>query len=143
MSTINKRLLIYVAGPYLAALGRFDTETLSQNALRHIMHKCVRETALNVERATQVALQVMKLGHAVYWPHASHFLHTRSDVEFDNDYWYDFDNIILDRCDALVIVDTTGVNGVTSKGTIAEIARAKAHGLQVFASVDEIPRYKK
>ena len=135
-NTTDKRLLIYVAGPYLAVP---PTGTIERKDL----HKCVRETALNTERAIHAGIEIMKLGHVVVIPHLSHYIHTLADVEFDNEYWYDFDNAILDKCDALYVVSTTGINGVVSKGTVAEIARAKANGLQIFAKIEDIPKYVK
>lgn len=149
-SVTNKHLKIYVAGAYLAVPKPLKVREVgyTQQAPDEIynrdqFHKCVRETALNTERAIRTGIEIMKMGHLVFVPHLSHYIHQFSNVEFDNEYWYDFDNQWLDLCDGLYIVGTAGVNGTISKGTIAEIARAEKNGIPVYRKLDDIPRFSK
>lgn len=99
--------LIYVAGPYTA------------------------EDAYGVELNTQVAeiraRAVIKAGGMPVVPHAM----TRNiNQEADNDFWLAGTMALMERCDAVMLCH----GWQESKGTLAEIARAKELGLIVFDS---------
>lgn len=122
-------LLIFVSGPYSA-----PTE---------------EGMVANTERAMAVALELVGRGHWPFIPHAhTHYWHRYvrrvtgaripegtalpDDHIFPANFFYDWDNFILDRCDALYY-------DAPSPGADAELARAESLGLAIFRSMDEVP----
>lgn len=103
--------LIYVAGPYRA--------------------KTVADITRNIRRAESVAMQVWALGYPAICPHinSAHFDGVACDKVF-------LAGMIelLDRCDAMILVD----GWERSVGTLAEIEHAKERGIPVFRSLGEL-----
>jgi hypothetical protein len=79
---------------------------------------------------------IMKKGQLPYIPHLSHYIHQMSDVEFSQEYWYDFDFYWLDVCDAFFYLGA-------SKGADAELERAKSRGMTIYYKLEDIPVYQK
>lgn len=97
--------IIYVAGPYTGATA-WDRERNIRNA---------EETCLALWKAGVPAVCV----HTI----ARHFFGIVPEETA-----IEIDNVILDRCDAVMLV----VNWPFSKGTLAEIDRAESQGKPVF-----------
>lgn len=113
---------IYIAGPY----------TPSSND----KHECIREAAFNVDIAIQVALELIELGHYPFVPHLSHYLHVNPACkrDFGQDFYYQYDNSFLYHwAEALYYI-------APSRGADAELELAKILGLEVFYSLDKVPR---
>jgi len=80
----------------------------------------------NIRRAEWVGMEVARLGAAPLIPHANtRFFHGTLTDEF----WLAATLEMLDRCDAVQLVQ----GWPESKGTLAEIERARARGIPVFA----------
>lgn|SRR5665647_1259856 len=109
-----KPLKIYVAGPYSAdtEVGRLD----------------------NVQKAFDIALELMKKGHYPYIPHASHFIDLYAQEKGMNlswDYWIKFDDAWVTSCDALFYISS-------SRGADIELDRAIELGLEIFNDLSEV-----
>lgn len=107
---------IYVAGPY--------TAPTTEGRLA------------NTYRAVDAGLALMKMGHAPFVPHLTHFSDERA-LETEGAHrgyqdWMDLDDAYLEVCDALLYL-------MPSRGADIELARAKELGLQIFYSLDEVP----
>ena len=110
------RPMIYLAGPY------------SKDPIN-----CTR-------RAIKVQSEIVELGGIVICPHAnSHFadleLRKRGIVK-EPDFWYDYDLVILDRCQAIVLME----GWEQSTGCRKEKTYAKNHGLRVYLWESELDR---
>lgn len=79
----------------------------------------------NIARARAVALKYWKLGYAVICPHLNTALF---DGACPDSVWLEGDIEILKRCDVIVMM----VGYEKSKGAKAELAAAKAVGLEVI-----------
>ena len=118
MVTFIKRLAIYVAGPYSPS-----STTLIHDAAR-VAHQ-------NTMRAITVGLDIIKKGHYPYIPHLSHFIHLNAEKDY-GDFYYECDNIWLDKCDALFYMGP-------SIGADAELQRASMANKPIFYTLDEVP----
>ncbi len=104
-AAMTRRPLIYVAGPYTSG-----------------------DPVLNVRLAIEVAEDVEALGADVVIPHLSMLWHLVSPATVQR--WYERDNAVLVRCDAVVRIDGVSV------GADAEVALAVAEGIPVFSEED-------
>ena len=112
MPTTNRRLKIYIAGPYTKG-----------------------DTALNVRRSIMEQDFIeATLGHMAYNPLLSHFQHLIVPHE-DVNYWYEKDIHWLKECNAILRLPGESV------GADREVAIARDLGMTVFESVFDIPRY--
>jgi len=116
-------MIIYIAGKYHAPT---DGERLR-----------------NTNHAIDVGIKVYKMGHYPLIPHLTHWIEKRMDYNGEppreNNYWYDFDNLIIPKCDALLKISRDG----ESKGADAEEKLAKRLGMPIFHSLKEIPDQSK
>ena len=101
------------------------------------MGKSLLETQKNIEAARDVIKGVIDLDCSFVCPH------TNGGVEFSDSktlqWWYDATMELLERCDAVVLVD----NWRDSAGALAEKLRAEALGKPVFHSVAELGKWIK
>lgn len=97
--------LVYIAGPYTRP-----------------------DPVVNTRLAITAAERVEALGADVFIPHLSLLWHLVSPAPVER--WYERDNAVLDRCDALFRIpgDSTGAD--------AEVERATELGLSIFDPVD-------
>ena len=93
----SKPLKIYIAGPILG-----EYKDRKHEDVPYALHEVTRIMNLNVQKAIQAAIQVMKFGHFPFLPHLNYYLHINSDTEFPRDYWLQSDNTWPDFCDALL-----------------------------------------
>ncbi len=92
---------IYVAGPYTGG-----------------------DPVLNTRKAIEAGEQLRALGFVPFIPHLTHLWHLISP--HDIDYWYEYDNEWIRKCDALLRLPGK------SKGADAEVALALELGIPVF-----------
>jgi hypothetical protein len=116
---VPKPQLIYVAGPYTA-----DTEA---------------GMVANVEAMMEVGTQLIELGHAPSIPTLNHwhdlYIERTRGERFSWQVWMDCVNMIIPRCDAFFYTRP-------SKGTDIELQIAKASGLTIYVSMEEVPRVR-
>lgn len=93
----------------------------------------------NTNRAIDEGIKVINKGHYAHIPHLTHYIEKQMDFNGEppreNSYWYDFDNKILPKCDALYMINKAG----ESVGADMEVALAKKLGLKIYYSVEDIP----
>jgi Domain of unknown function (DUF4406) len=82
----------------------------------------------NVCKATEIGAELMKFGYAVYIPHHSYY--TDLYLMETADFWYNYDYLWLDKCDALYYIGS-------SRGADAELEYAGARGIQILYNMDE------
>lgn len=104
------RPLVYIAGPYTKP-----------------------DPVENTRKAIEWGERVEGLGAAVFIPHLSLFWHFASPAELHK--WYDRDNHLLERCDAVFRFDGE------STGADNEVALAESRGLPVFTDVGHMGRW--
>lgn len=91
-----------------------------------------REVLKNVNRAIDVGVELMKMGHAVYIPHLTHYIHLRPNCPFEyKEYLYN-DKEFLKVCDALFFIRE-------SKGAIEELDLAKRLGKRIYCDLRTVP----
>lgn len=94
------------------------------------------EKVINTYKAIDAGIKILLKGHYALIPHLTHFIDERMDVlglaSREKEFWYDFDNIILPKCDGFIKISSSG-------GADAEEAMAYAHKLKIFKTIDEIP----
>ena len=89
------------------------------------------EMEQNIRRAEAIALEVWKAGFACICPHAN----TRFfQGAAPDDVWLEGDLEILNRCDAIVVTS----DWQCSKGATEEVRFAKAVGIPVYFSVNDL-----
>lgn len=114
----DRKLLVYVAGPYRAETG-----------------VKVRE---NIARAAEVFVELLKRGYAAVCPHTMtaemEYLHP----EVEDRVWLTMELEIVTRVDAVILVE----GWEHSTGTAAEIAEASRFGIPVFHSLEELEKYR-
>jgi len=114
MKTNGKPLIIYTAGPYRAP----TPQDVDQNILT----------------ARGVAVKVWERGHYAICPHLNTNQFERL-CDVPDSQWLKGDLVMLERCDAILMVP----GWEDSAGSRHELEHAKAHGLQVFYNLTEIP----
>lgn len=111
-------MIIYVAGKYNAPT---DGERLR-----------------NTNKAIDVGIEIINMGHYAHIPHLTHWIEKRMDYNGEppreNAYWYVFDNKIMPKMEGFIKISKDG----ESKGADAEEALAKKLGLRIFESLEEI-----
>lgn len=86
----------------------------------------------NIRRAEMVAWEVANRGHAPLCPHTN----TRFfDGTLTDEYWLECGLVLLERCDAMVLVE----GWETSEGTAGEIKHAEKNSIPIYKSASEIP----
>ena len=116
-----KTMVIYVAGKYNA--------------------KSAGEKLKNTHKAIDVGIQLYSLSHHKVYPvipHLTHWVEERMDYNGlpprENTYWYEFDNLIIPKCDGLLKISKDG----ESKGADAEQKLAESLGIKIYKSVPEV-----
>jgi hypothetical protein len=89
----------------------------------------------NTDNAIDVGEQITQMGADPFIPHLSHYRHLRHPHDYE--FWIDEDLRWLDVCDALYRMPGD------SKGADGEVAYAKAHGIPVFYSLEELAKFIK
>jgi len=114
-------MIIYVAGKYNAPT--------------------TGEKLFNVHKAMDVGIRLYEESeHKIYpsVPHLTHWVEERMDYlgypSRENSYWYQFDNLIIPKCDGLLKISKDG----ESKGADAEQALAEKLGIPVYRTVEEV-----
>ncbi len=110
------RKLVYVAGP------------VSAYGANH--HDASRIHSQNVDRAITVGEEVLRAGFFPFIPHLDFFFHLRAQEDY-GDLYYEWDNVILLRCDAVL-------KYASSPGADAEETLAIEHGIPVAYTVNEL-----
>jgi len=114
-------MIIYVAGKYNASTdgGRL----------------------LNTHKAIDIAIALYEQSHHKIYPvvpHLTHWIEKRMDYlgmpPRENSYWYQFDNLIIPKCDGLLKISKDG----ESKGADAEEALAIKLDKPIYRTVDEV-----
>jgi nucleoside 2-deoxyribosyltransferase len=92
----------------------------------------------NVHAMCKVAEECRRAGFAVVVPCLDFVMGiVFGDYEYED--YYNNNQEILDRCDAVLVCP----NWETSEGTKKEILRAESRGIPVFSSLDELKKYKR
>ena len=117
----SKGLLVYLAGKYNA---KTDGERLR-----------------NTDKIIDIGIEIYeRSNHLLYphIPHLTHYIEKRMDYlgykERPNEYWYEFDNIILPKCDILYKISKDG----ESKGADMEEQLAIKEKIPVVKSMEEL-----
>lgn len=115
---ITHGLKIYIAGPY----------TPSNSDI----HDAARVANKNTMEAIHAGIAVIKRGHIPFIPHLTHFIHLETDEPLPVNFYYEYDKVWLNCCDALLFLgESTGAN--------EELALAKEKNLMIFRALEEIP----
>lgn len=89
----------------------------------------------NVNRASEIAMQLILLGHIPYWPHGNYLFGKHMEAighELDESFYLTWDYAWLRMCDGLFYIGP-------SSGADKELALAKALGMTIFYDLDEVP----
>jgi hypothetical protein len=115
------KMRIYIAGPYCP-----------QNCS---LHEAAKVAQANVDKAIEIANQLIEQGHFIFVPHLSHYIHTHYSCKRDyGEWWYEEDNTFLVHwAEAIFFIDS-------SKGADMELELAKKLGLKIFHSLNEVVR---
>jgi hypothetical protein len=108
--------------------------------LIYVAGKLAAETAWQreqyVRQAEEAALQILKMGAAVFTPHTQC---RNYDGELPWEEWIKRDLEVLSRCNAIFMLP----NWKDSKGATAEHAWAKDHGMKILYGLGEVAAYLK
>lgn len=106
---------VYVAGPYSA-----------DNVL---------DVLKNIGRGEKMCAELFGMGYAPFCPwHDKSYVTSRYDAEFTVEQFYEYSMAWLEVSDCVLLLP----GWETSRGTIAEIERAKALGIPIYLSVDDL-----
>lgn len=94
------------------------------------------EVEKNIRAAEEVALQILKMGAAVFCP-ATQGRFYQGELPWEE--WIKRDLEVLDRCDAIFML----LNWKDSKGATAEYDYAKAHGIPRLFGLGEVAIFLK
>jgi len=82
------------------------------------------------EAAMKVTARLLREGQVVFSPIVyGHVMALRHDLPSEWDFWWMIDEVMLAKCDRLLVLKLDGWN--TSKGVRAEINMAEERGMQV------------
>jgi len=110
---------IYVAGPYSAG-----------NVL---------DVLRNIGRGEAVCAELFERGYAPFCPwHDKQYVTSNPNGAYTVEQFYEYSLAWLEVSDAVLLVG----DWTTSKGTLAEVARAKEIGIPVFESLSELERFE-
>lgn len=105
-------MLVYVAGPYTG--------------------DDLKETSENIRFARNVAAALWNQGHTVICPH-SNSAHMEDEVDFDHAEWINRSLILLERCDAVVMIP----GYLDSTGAMCELKYAKDFEIPIYCWDEE------
>ena len=114
------KLLVYIAGKY--------------------WEKTIGARLANTHKMIDVGIELYKKSHCdlvPYIPTWTHWMEERMDYNGEpkkpNEWWYEFDNVFLPKCSALIKISERG----NSKGADLEEDLAESLGIPVYFTVDE------
>jgi ribosomal protein S2 len=84
----------------------------------------------NIQKAIEVAERLWQAGYYPYVPHLLWFWHERFPHEHNE--WLEYDFAWLEICDAVFVIDEN------SEGVRKELQKARALGIPVVRSIDEL-----
>jgi len=84
----------------------------------------------NVAEAKRVGHLIMQVGHAPFVPHLNHHFHAEYPADYED--WLAVDLVMLRRCDLVYRMPGH------SPGADREIAEAKAQGIPIFYTEEEL-----
>jgi hypothetical protein len=111
----ERRLKIYIAGPYTAAT--------------------IYNIERNVRTAIDVGIALFKKGHFPFIPHLTHYLDRRADATNNHLTWEEYmmrDLAWLEVADAFFFMGE-------SKGANMELEAAQSYGLDIYYTLSEVP----
>lgn len=111
-------MFIYVSGPYSAGS---DAEPSARDAA----------VQANIERANQIALELVRLGHVPFVPHTM-MAGWEDRLGIPRELALEVCHRWVERCDAIYVIGS-------SPGADSELAVAETHGLTVFRGLDDVP----
>lgn len=85
----------------------------------------------NTDKAVDVAEELSKKGWCPHIPHLTHYWEKRHSHPYE--FWLNYDNEWLPYCDALFRIEGD------SSGADKEVSFAKAIGMTVYHSLEEVP----
>jgi hypothetical protein len=112
----RKEMKIYVAGPYGRRSG-YSVDLLTRNVLI----------------ATEIARDLVGMGHSPFVPHLYHWVHLASNEELPEDRWLAICLEWVPQCDAVFRMMGESV------GADNEVALAKSLGIPVYYNLKEVP----
>ena len=124
MNQTAKRMMILIAGPYRSGTGD-DPSKMATNL------RALEEHALAIWRAGHVPM----IGEWVALPLMGVAGSRRVGDEVYEEIAYPVAGRLIERCDAILRV------AGASKGADEDVRKAKARGIPIFSSADEIPSY--
>ena len=92
-----------------------------------------RKVLKNVNQAIDIGIELMKLGHAVFIPHLSHYIDLRPHCPFEYKEYLDNDIEFLKVCDAIFFIGH-------STGADKELKLAKQMNKKIYYHLEEIPK---
>jgi hypothetical protein len=118
MINLPKMSIVYIAGPYTPLEAKTN-------------HDYCRMTQWNVDHAVDAGICLLQKNLIPYIPHLTHYIQMRMQEDF-GDKWYGADLVILERCDAILML-----NGwETSKGAKLEYDYAMRHNMPIYFEED-------
>lgn len=91
-----------------------------------------REVLKNVNRAIDIGIELMRMEHAVYIPHLTHYIHLRPNCPFEyKEYLYN-DIEFLKVCDAIFFI-------AHSDGADGELMLAKQLNKRIYYDLRTVP----
>jgi nucleoside 2-deoxyribosyltransferase len=107
---MKKNIVVYIASPY--TLG---------------------DPLDNVNKSLDCWEELVKRGYTPFAPLLTHYIEEKYHHEAE--FWYEYDNIFLDRCDCVLRLDGK------SWGADQEVKRARANGMPVLYTIDQLDTY--
>lgn len=106
-----KKDLVYLASPYT-------------HNFKKVMH-------YRFEKVMKLTAGLLKKGHFIFSPITyAHIMATKHTLPTNWEYWLDFDELIISRCDKLFVFTLDGWE--ESKGVSKEIEIAKKYNIPIF-----------
>ena len=99
------------------------------------LHDAARIANTNVLSSISFQQYFMELGHFVYNPLVSHFIHVNMTKPFSHDYWLDFDMTVLDHWAQAVVL----CGDCNSDGCTIDLQRAQTNRLAIYRKPSEVP----
>lgn len=89
----------------------------------------------NVQRAINVCIVLLKMGHTPFCPHLTYYMDVYAQdrgIEITWDEYMRWDNEWLKQCDSLFFI-------APSRGANIELERAQERGMKIYRSLTEVP----
>lgn len=92
-----------------------------------------RKVLNNVNKAIDAGIQLMEMGHSVFIPHLSHYIHLRPHCTFEYEEYMRNDTAFLEVCDAIYRLPGK------SAGADRECQMAARLNIPVYRRLEDIP----